>query len=199
MTDSATHDIRKFSISIPQQDLDDLADRLARTRWPASVPGAAWERGVPLSYLRELADYWRTGFDWRAAEARLNAYPQFITEIDGQKIHFLHVKSPESGATPLLLLHGWPGSIVEFLHVIGPLTDPRSHGADPGQAFDLVIPSLPGFGFSSPVTEAGWGSRRMARALAELMRRLGYSRYGAQGGDSAPSSHLTSAGSTPTM
>ena len=183
MTDSATHDIRKFSISIPQQDLDDLADRLARTRWPASVPGAAWERGVPVSYLRELADYWRTGFDWRAAEARLNAYPQFITEIDGQKIHFLHVKSPESDATPLLLLHGWPGSIVEFLHVIGPLTDPRSHGADPGQAFDLVIPSLPGFGFSGPVTEAGWGSRRMARALAELMRRLGYSRYGAQGGD----------------
>ena len=183
MTDSATHDIRKFSISIPQQDLDDLADRLARTRWPASVPGAAWERGVPLSYLRELADYWRTGFDWRAAEARLNAYPQFITEIDGQKIHFLHVKSPESGATPLLLLHGWPGSIVEFLHVIGPLTDPRSHGADPGQAFDLVIPSLPGFGFSGPVSEPGWGSRRTARALAELMRRLGYSRYGAQGGD----------------
>ena len=183
MTDSATHDIRKFSISIPQQDLDDLADRLARTRWPASVPGAAWERGVPVSYLRELADYWRTGFDWRAAEARLNAYPQFTTEVDGQKIHFLHVKSPESDATPLLLLHGWPGSIVEFLHVIGPLTDPRSHGADPGQAFDLVIPSLPGFGFSGPVSEPGWGSRRTARALAELMRRLGYSRYGAQGGD----------------
>ena len=183
MTDSVTHEIRKFRINIPQEDLDDLADRLARTRWPASLPGAAWERGVPGSYLRELADYWRTGFDWRAAEARLNAYPQFITEIDGQKIHFLHVKSPESDATPLLLLHGWPGSIVEFLHVIGPLTDPRSHGADPGQAFDLVIPSLPGFGFSGPVTEAGWGSRRMARALAELMRRLGYSRYGAQGGD----------------
>jgi len=183
MTDSATHDIRKFSISIPQQDLDDLADRLARTRWPASVPGAAWERGVPVSYLRELADYWRTGFDWRAAEARLNAYPQFTTEVDGQKIHFLHVKSPEPDATPLLLIHGWPGSIVEFLHVIGPLTDPRSHGADPGQAFDLVIPSLPGFGFSGPVSEPGWGSRRTARALAELMRRLGYSRYGAQGGD----------------
>ena len=183
MTDSVTHEIRKFRINIPQEDLDDLADRLARTRWPASMPGAAWERGVPGSYLRELADYWRTGFDWRAAEARLNAYPQFTTEVDGQKIHFLHVKSPEPDATPLLLIHGWPGSIVEFLHVIGPLTDPRSHGADPGQAFDLVIPSLPGFGFSGPVTEAGWGSRRMARALAELMRRLGYSRYGAQGGD----------------
>src|SRR6516225_7835568 len=183
MTDSATHEIRRFRINIPQQDLDDLADRLARTRWPASVPGAAWERGVPVSYLRELADYWRTGFDWRATEARLNAYPQFTTEVDGQKIHFLHVKSPEPDATPLLLLHGWPGSIVEFLHVIGPLTDPRSHGADPGQAFDLVVPSLPGFGFSGPVSEAGWGSRRMARALAELMRRLGYSRYGAQGGD----------------
>ena len=183
MTDSATHGIREFRISIPQQDLDDLADRLARTRWPASVPGAAWERGVPVSYLRTLADYWRTGFDWRAAQARLNAYPQFTTEIDGQTVHFLHVKSPEPDATPLLLLHGWPGSIVEFLHVIGPLTDPRRHGADPGQAFDLVIPSLPGFGFSGPVTEAGWGSRRMARALAELMRRLGYTRYGAQGGD----------------
>ncbi len=183
MTNSATHDIREFRISIPQADLDDLADRLARTRWPASLPGAAWERGVPLSYLRELAEYWRTSFDWRAAEARLNAYPQFITEIDGQQIHFLHVKSPEPDATPLLLIHGWPGSVVEFLHVIAPLTDPRNNGADPGQAFDLIIPSLPGFGFSGPVTEPGWGSRRMASALAELMRRLGYQRYAAQGGD----------------
>ena len=183
MTSPGTHDIHEFRISIPQGDLDDLAARLAGTRWPASLPGAAWERGVPVSYLRELADYWRTGFDWRAAEARLNAYPQFITEIDGQRIHFLHVKSPEPDATPLLLLHGWPGSIVEFQSVIGPLTDPRGHGGDRGPAFDLVIPSLPGFGFSGPVTEPGWGSRRMARALAELMRRLGYQRYGAQGGD----------------
>src|SRR6516165_8826423 len=183
MTSPTTHKIEEFRINIPQADLDDLADRLARTRWPASLPGAGWERGVPVDYLRELAEYWRNGFDWRAAEARLNSYPQYITEVDGQRIHFLHVKSPEPDATPLLLIHGWPGSIVEFLHVIGPLTDPRSHGADPGQAFDLVIPSLPGFGFSGPVSEPGWGSRRTAGALAELMARLGYERYGAQGGD----------------
>ena len=183
MTSPAIPEIRDFRISIPQADLDDLADRLARTRWPATVAGTGWERGVPAGYLRELAEYWRGGFDWRAAEARLNAYPQFTTEIDGQQIHFLHVKSPEPDATPLLLIHGWPGSVVEFLHVIGPLTDPRSHGGSPGQAFDLVIPSLPGFGFSGPVTEPGWTSKRMARALAELMHRLGYERYGAQGGD----------------
>jgi len=138
---------------------------------------------VPVSYLRELAEYWRGGFDWRAQEARLNSWPQYTTQIDGQKIHFLHVRSPEPGATPLLLLHGWPGSVVEFTRVIGPLSDPRAHGDASAPAFDLVIPSLPGFGFSGPVTEPGWGSRRMAAALAELMRRLGYRRYGAQGGD----------------
>ena len=183
MTSTATHEIEAFRISIPQADLDDLAERLARTRWPASLPGTAWERGVPVGYLRELAEYWRHGFDWRAAEARLNSYRQYTTEIDSQKIHFLHVRSPEPNATPLLLIHGWPGSIVEFLHVIGPLSDPRRHG-DPGApAFDLVIPSLPGFGFSGWVTEPGWNSRRIAAAFAELMRRLGYERYGAQGGD----------------
>ena len=192
MTNPTTHEIEEFRISIPQADLDELADRLARTRWPSSLPGAAWdrgvpgagwERGVPVGYLRELAEYWRDGFDWRAQEARLNSYPQYRTRIDGQKIHFLHVKSPEPDATPLLLLHGWPGSVVEFLHVIGPLSDPRSHGDGSAPAFDLVIPSLPGFGFSGPVTEPGWGSRRIAGALAELMARLGYERYGAQGGD----------------
>jgi pimeloyl-ACP methyl ester carboxylesterase len=183
MTSTATHEIEEFRIHIPQADLDDLADRLVRTRWPGSLPGAAWERGVPAGYLRGLADYWQKSFDWRATEARLNAYPQYTTQIDGQKIHFLHVKSPAPGATPLLLLHGWPGSFVEFLHVIGPLSDPRGHGAADAPAFDLVIPSLPGFGFSGPVTEPGWGPRRMASALAELMRRLGYERYGAQGGD----------------
>ncbi len=192
MTNPTTHEIEEFRVSIPQADLDDLADRLARTRWPSSLPGAAWdrgapgagwERGVPVGYLRELAGYWRDGFDWRAQEARLNSYLQYTTRIDGQKIHFLHVKSPEPDATPLLLLHGWPGSVVEFLHVIGPLSDPRSHGDDSAPAFDLVIPSLPGFGFSGPVTEPGWGSRRIAGALAELMARLGYERYGAQGGD----------------
>jgi pimeloyl-ACP methyl ester carboxylesterase len=192
MTNPTTNQIEEFRVSIPQADLDDLADRLARTRWPSSLPGAAWdrgapgagwERGVPVGYLRELAEYWRDGFDWRAQEARLNSYPQYTTRIDGQKIHFLHVKSPEPDATPLLLLHGWPGSVVEFLHVIGPLSDPRSHGDGSAPPFDLVIPSLPGFGFSGPVTEPGWGSRRIAGALAELMARLGYERYGAQGGD----------------
>ena len=182
-TNPTTPQIKEFRIDIPQADLDDLADRLVRTRWPASVPGAAWQRGAPVDYVRELAEYWRDKFDWRAAEARLNAYPQYTTEIDGQKIHFLHVKSPERGATPLLLIHGWPGSIVEFLHVIGPLSDPRGHGDTTAPAFDLVIPSLPGFGFSGPVTEPGWGSKRIASAFAELMNRLGYERYGAQGGD----------------
>jgi pimeloyl-ACP methyl ester carboxylesterase len=192
MTNPTTHEIEEYRVSIPQADLDDLADRLARTRWPSSLPGAAWdrgvpgagwERGVPVGYLRELAEYWRDGFDWRAQEARLNSYPQYTTRIDGQKIHFLHVKSPEPDATPLLLLHGWPGSVVEFTRVIGPLSDPGSHGDGSAPVFDLVIPSLPGFGFSGPVTEPGWGSRRIAGALAELMARLGYERYGAQGGD----------------
>jgi epoxide hydrolase len=182
-TNPTTSEIKEFRIDVPQADLDDLADRLARTRWPASLPGTAWERGVPVDYLRELAEYWRNGFDWRAAEARLNSYPQYTTEIDGQKIHFLHVKSPEPSAMPLLLIHGWPGSVVEFLDVIGPLSDPRGHGHATAPAFDLVIPSLPGFGFSGPVTEPGWNSRRIAAAFAELMRRLGYQRYGAQGGD----------------
>ena len=180
---SSTQGIEEFRINIPQADLDDLAERLGKTRWPSVLPGPAWQRGVPVGYLRDLAAYWREGFDWRAQEKRLNVYPQYIIQIDGQKIHFLHVKSPEPNATPLLLLHGWPGSVVEFLHVIGPLSDPRAHGGDPALAFDLVIPSLPGFGFSGPVAEPGWGSRRIASALAELMRRLGYQRYGAQGGD----------------
>jgi epoxide hydrolase len=180
---SSTQGIEEFRINIPQADLDYLARRLGETRWPSVLPGPAWQRGVPVGYLRELAGYWRDEFDWRAQEKRMNAYPQYITKIDGQQIHFLHVKSPEPGATPLLLLHGWPGSVVEFLHVIGPLSDPRAHGGDPASAFDLVIPSLPGFGFSGPVAEPGWGSRRIASALAKLMRRLGYQRYGVQGGD----------------
>jgi pimeloyl-ACP methyl ester carboxylesterase len=183
MGSASRHGMKKFRVDIPQADLDDLAERLGKTRWPPVLPGAAWERGVPADYLRDLAAYWRDGFDWRAQEARLNSYPQYTTQIDGQKIHFLHVKSPEPHATPLLLIHGWPGSVVEFLHVIGPLSDPRGHGGDPAAAFDLVIPSLPGFGLSGPVTEPGWASRRIASAFAELMSRLGYQRYGAQGGD----------------
>jgi pimeloyl-ACP methyl ester carboxylesterase len=183
MSSATTTAIEKFRIDVPQQDLDDLAERLARTRWPSVLPGPAWQRGVPVGYLRDLAAYWRDGFDWRAQEAQLNSIPQYTTQIDGQTIHFQHIQSPEPHATPLLLIHGWPGSIVEFRHVTAPLSDPRAHGGDPATAFDLVIPSLPGFGFSGPVTERGWNSRRIAAALAELMRRLGYDRYGAQGGD----------------
>lgn len=176
-------EIRPFTINIPQAALDDLQERLARTRWPNELPGVGWSRGVPLDYLQDLAEYWRTTYDWRKHEARLNEYPQFITEIDGQNIHFLHVRSPEPDALPLILTHGWPGSVVEFLKIIGPLADPRAHGADSAGAFHLVIPSLPGFGFSVPMRETGWNFKRTAVAWAELMSRLGYERYGAQGGD----------------
>jgi epoxide hydrolase len=182
-TPSTQEAIRPFRIDVPQTVLDDLSDRLARTRWPDELPGAGWDYGVPLDDLRDLAAYWRTRYDWRAHEAELNAVPQFTTTIDGQNIHFLHVRSPESDALPLLLTHGWPGSVAEFLDVIGPLADPRSHGGDPVDAFHLVIPALPGFGFSGPTHEQGWNIARTARAWAELMRRLGYERYGAQGGD----------------
>ncbi len=176
-------DIRPFRIDIPQADLDDLRDRLARTRWPDEVPGVGWSRGVPLDYLQELAAYWRDGYDWRAWEARLNAFPQFTTTIDGQRIHFLHVRSPEPDAAPLLLQHGWPGSPVDFMNVIGPLVDPRAHGGDPADAFHVVAPSLPGFGFSTPVGATGWGVGRSAAAFAELMAGLGYERFGAHGFD----------------
>ena len=176
-------DIRPFRLDIPQADLDDLRDRLTRTRWPQQLPGAEWSRGVPVAVLKELSAYWADGYDWRAAEHRINSFPQFMTEIDGQTLHFLHVRSSEPSALPLVLSHGWPGSIVEFLDVVGPLTDPRSHGGRPEDAFHVVIPSIPGFGLSGRVDEPGWDSRRIAGAFAELMRRLGYERYGAQGGD----------------
>lgn len=179
----STETPQQFRIEIPQAQLDDLTDRLARTRWPDELPGAGWERGVPLGYLKELAHYWEHGYDWRKHEARLNDIPQFSTTIDGQQIHYLHVRSPEPDATPLLLVHGWPGSVVEFLDVIGPLTDPRAHGGDPADAFDVVVPSLPGFGFSGPTSEQGWTTQRIARSFAELMGQLGYDRYGTQGGD----------------
>lgn len=175
--------IQPFTIAIPETELDDLRERLARVRWPAELPGVGWGRGVPLAYLKELVEYWRSSYDWRAHEARLNAYPQFTTEIDGQNIHVLHVRSPEPDALPLVLTHGWPGSFVEFLKVIGPLSDPRAHGGDPADAFHLVIPAIPGFGFSGPAREPGWSTARVARAWATLMRGLGYERYGAQGGD----------------
>jgi len=176
-------EILPFHIAIPQADLDDLRDRLLRTRWPSEFAGADWDRGVPVDYLRELADYWANAYDWRAAEAELNRYPQFTTEIDGARIHFLHVRSPEPNALPLILNHGWPSSFVEYLDVIGPLTDPRAHGIDPADAFHLVIPSMPNFGFSGPTADTGWNADRIAKAYVELMRRLGYERYGAQGGD----------------
>jgi len=180
---SQTTEIRPFRIAIPKADLDDLADRLTRTRWPDELPGVGWSRGVPLGYLKELTEYWHQGYDWRAQEARLNQFPQFTTVIDGQTIHFLHVRSPEPDALALLVSHGYPSSVVEFLQIIGPLTDPRAHGGDPGDAFHVVAPSLPGFGFSTPVGEQGWEVARTTGAFAELLRRLGYQRYGAHGGD----------------
>ncbi|MCZ7440391.1 alpha/beta fold hydrolase [Micromonospora sp. WMMC241] len=165
--------IKPFRVAIPQADLDDLADRLARTRWPDELPDVGWDHGIPLDRVRELAEHWRTGYDWRAHEAELNSYPQFTTEIDGQNIHFLHVRSADPDALPLILTHGWPGSVVEFLDVLEPLSE----------RFHLVVPSIPGFGFSGPTRERGWNVDRVAHAWAELMRRLGYRRYGAQGGD----------------
>jgi epoxide hydrolase len=182
-TDRTDTTIWPFRIDIPQADLDDLRDRLHRTRWPDELPDSGWTRGVPLGYLQGLVGYWADGYDWRKQEARLNELPQFTTTIDGANVHFLHVRSPEPDALPLVLTHGWPGSIVEFLKVIGPLTDPRAHGGDPADAFDLVIPSLPGHGFSGPTHQAGWTTGRTAAAWAQLMARLGYDHYGAQGGD----------------
>ena len=176
-------DVRSFRVEIPESDVDDLRDRLARTRWPDELPGMGWSRGVPLDYLRELAEYWRSGHDWRKHEAVLNELPQFTTAIDGQQIHFLHIRSPEPAALPLIVTHGYPSSVAEFLNVIGPLTDPRAHGGDPADAFHVVAPSLPGFGFSSPLGGTGWESTRTAKAWVELMHRLGYERYGAHGGD----------------
>ncbi|HEY2521879.1 MAG TPA: epoxide hydrolase [Streptosporangiaceae bacterium] len=180
---TTSESIEAFRIGIPQSDLDDLSARLAAARWPGEVSKAGTAYGMPLEVVQRLAERWRSGYDWRAHEARLNEFPQFTTVIDGQNVHFLHVRSPEPDARPLLLLHGWPGSVVEFLGLIGPLTDPRAHGADPSRAFHLVVPSLPGYGFSGPTTEPGWDSARMARAFATLMTRLGYQRWGMSGGD----------------
>ncbi|WP_043666772.1 epoxide hydrolase family protein [Streptomyces xylophagus] len=175
--------IEPFRIDIPQVDLDDLHDRLDRTRWPDELPGTGWAYGVPAGYLRELVRYWRHEYDWRAAEAELNAWPQFTTTIDGSNVHFAHIRSPEPDATPLIITHGWPGSIVEFVDIVGLLTDPAAHGGDPADAFHVVVPSIPGFGLSGPPADTGWEAGRIADAWAELMRRLGYERFGAQGGD----------------
>ncbi len=178
-----TPEILPFRIDIPQADLDDLRDRLARTRWPDQLPGVGWDYGIPLEYVRELASYWRDEYYWRVHEARLNGFGQFVTAIDGARVHFLHVRSASPDAMPLIITHGWPGSVVEFWDIIEPLTDPAACGGSPDDAFHLVIPSIPGYGFSGPTHDRGWDVRRVARAWAVLMSRLGYHRYGAQGGD----------------
>jgi len=174
--------ITPFTVAISDAQIADLKERLTMARWPTQV-ATDWSHGQPVAFIRELAEQWLKDFDWRAHEAALNAYPQFTTVIDGQTIHFLHIKSPEPNAFPLILTHGWPSSVLEFLDVIGPLSDPRRHGLDPALAFDLVIPSLPGFGWSVPLSGPGWDAARTAEAWDVLMKRLGYDRYGAQGGD----------------
>jgi pimeloyl-ACP methyl ester carboxylesterase len=175
--------VEPFHIDIPQDALDDLHERLARTRFPQQLPDAGWDYGTELGYLQELVGYWRDEYDWRAREARMNAFDHFRTQIDGTGVHFLHVRSPVDSAVPLVLTHGWPGSFVEFLDVIGPLTDPAAHGGDAADAFHVVVPALPGYGFSGPTTDRGWHPGRVGRAWAVLMQRLGYERYFAQGGD----------------
>lgn len=175
--------VDRYAIRVTDSVLDDLRDRLARTRFADQIDGTGWEYGIPSDYLRTLVEYWRDTYDWRAHEAQLNEFAHFRTRIDGQSIHFIHATSTDPGALPLLLTHGWPGSIAEFLDVIGPLTDPVSHGGRAGDAFHVVVPSLPGYGFSEPTRTRGWDVLRVAEAFVELMRRLGYARYGAQGGD----------------
>ncbi len=179
----ASAEIRPFTIEIGEDVLADLDQRLARTRWPDQVEHSGWAYGPDVAWMRQLVDYWRDSYDWRAEEKRLNALPQFTTEIDRLDLHFVHVRSPHEDATPLLLVHGWPGSFVEFTEIIPLLTVPEQHGGAAAVAFHLVIPSLPGFGFSEKPAEPGWNSVRMAEVLAKLMARLGYERYGAQGGD----------------
>jgi pimeloyl-ACP methyl ester carboxylesterase len=176
-------DIEPFRIDIPQSELDDLHGRIDRVRWPDQLPGVGWAYGIPRDYLTELVHYWRHDYDWRAAEAELNRWPQFTTSIDGATVHFAHIRSTEPDATPLLMTHGWPGSIVEFAKVAGPLTDPGGHAGDRAGALHLVLPSIPGFGLSGPTTRTGWEVKRVAAAFAVLMDRLGYERYGVQGGD----------------
>jgi epoxide hydrolase len=175
--------ITPFTINIPQEMLDDLQSRLANTRFPDELPGVESSYGVTLGYVKKLAEYWQNGYDWRKWEAQLNQYPQFTTTIDGQNIHFFHVRSPEPDALPVIATHGWPGSFMEYVAAIDLLTNPRAHGGDPSQAFHLVIPSIPGFTFSGPTKDTGWNRYRTAKAWVELMKRLGYTRYGAIGND----------------
>ena len=175
--------VEPFEVHIEESVLDDLRTRLAGTRFPDQIEGTTWEAGVPVDYLRDLVGYWRHAYDWRAEEARLNGYDHYRTELDGQAVHFIHARSPHPDAFPLLITHGWPGSVVEFLEVIPRLTDPPAFGGRPEDAFDVIAPSLPGHGFSEPPRTRGWDVQRIARALIGLMDRLGYDRYGAQGGD----------------
>jgi pimeloyl-ACP methyl ester carboxylesterase len=182
-TVESASELRPFRVEMPEDAIADLRRRVAATRWPSGELVADRSQGVQMATSQELARYWTADYDWRACEARLNALPQFRTEIDGVDIHFIHVKSPVQDALPLIMTHGWPGSVVELLEVIGPLTDPAAHGGHAEDAFDLVLPSMPGYGFSSEPAEVGWDPGRVARAWAELMRRLGYTRYVAQGGD----------------
>jgi pimeloyl-ACP methyl ester carboxylesterase len=176
-------ELRPFRAELPQADLDELQARLAQVRWPDELPGTAWQYGVPLEHVRELVEHWRTDFDWRDQETRLNARPQFATTIDGQSVHFIHVRSPEPDALALICTHGWPMSVFEYLDLIGPLSDPRAYDGDPTDAFHLVIPSIPGVAFSGPTTGPGWNTQRIARGWVDLMARLGYERYGAHGND----------------
>jgi len=176
-------EIRPFHVDIPPEEIDELRRRIAATRWPSRELVADRSQGVQLAAIQELARYWTTDYDWRRCEARLNALPQFKTEIDGVDMHFIHVKSQQENALPLIMTHGWPGSVVELLETVGPLTDPTAHGGQAEDAFDLVLPSIPGYGFSAEPAELGWGPGRIAQAWAELMRRLGYTRYVAEGGD----------------
>jgi hypothetical protein len=176
-------ELRPFRAEVPQADIDDLQARLARVRWPDELPGSAWRYGAPLEYVRELVDHWRTDFDWREQESRLNVHAQFTTLIEGEVVHVVHVRSPEPDALALICTHGWPMSVFEYLDLIGPLSDPRAYGGDPADAFHLVIPSVPGVAFSGPTNSPGWDTERIASAWVELMSRLGYERYGAHGND----------------
>lgn len=179
-----TEPITPFLIDIPQAHLDDLNTRLASTRWPDQLPDVGWSHGVPVPYLKRLAEHWRTRYDWRAQEKALNALPQFVTDIDGRRLHFAHIRSPERNALPLLLVHGWPSTFADFTRMVEPLTDPVAHGGDATDAFDLVIPSIPGFGFSEPTLKAGdAATQKFAAVFGKLMARLGYDRYGVHGGD----------------
>src|SRR3954451_7102256 len=183
VAETTARGIRPFTIHVPEADLEDLRARVVATRWPSRELVTDRSQGVQLATMQELARYWATEYDWRRCEAKLNALPQFTTEIDGVDIHFIHVRSPHAGALPLIMTHGWPGSVIELLETVGPLTDPTAHGGSPEDEFHLVLPSLPGYGFSGEPTELGWESGRIARAWAELMDRLDYTHYVAQGGD----------------